>query len=478
MIGGNNCLVNSHPLAYNTRIMAEENKSLPTEDGGTPFSKGRTKLSTEPYKGVRDFCPEGYAVTAYIFGIMRETAKRFGFEEYAASPLEPAELYRSKGSDEIVNEQTYTFTDRGEREVTLRPEMTPTVARMIAAKRKTVALPARWFSIQNFFRYERPQKGRLREHYQLNADIFGLTAPEGEIEIIALAYEVLRNFGISDKDFEIRLNSRAVMDYIIGTLLGQSGEEARKTARLIDRKDKLPKEAFEGALRDLLGEKDAFLLTLLNSKNFEEFAAHLPKDAELEKSFAELHSVLKGLEALGITNVVFDQCLMRGFDYYTGIIFEVFDRHPANPRALFGGGRYDNLLDLFGVETLPTVGFGMGDVTIKDVLETYKLLPKAFAPAADLYLSALTEAQREYANDLAQILRRDGVRVIVDYSDAKAGAKVKHADKARIPFFALIGEAEQASGKIKIKELASSKEVELPEEKIAAFIHTNIQMKS
>ena len=434
----------------------------------------KPKLSTEAYKGVRDFYPEDYAVTAHIFGIMRDTAKRFGFEEYAASPLEPAELYRSKGSDEIVNEQTYTFTDRGGREVTLRPEMTPTVARMIAGRRKTVSLPARWFSIQNFFRYERPQKGRLREHYQLNADIFGLEAPEGEIELISLAYEVMRNFGISDNDFEIRVNSRAVMDYIIGKLLGQSGEEAKKTARLIDRKDKLSKDDFETAMRDLLGEKDALLLTLLSSQNFEGFASKLPQDEKLDRSFAEVREVIAGLEALGITNVRYDQALMRGFDYYTGIIFEVYDKHPANPRALFGGGRYDNLLDLFGVERVPTVGFGMGDVTMRDVLETYKPLPATLPPAADLYLSALSDGEREYVNDLAQVLRRDGVRVIVDYSDAKVGVKVKHADKARIPFFAIIGGAERESGKIKVKELSTGTETELQEEKIAAFITSRI----
>jgi len=447
------CLVKRLSLTYNTHTMAV-----------------RPKLSTEPYKGVRDFYPEDYAVTAYIFGVMRDSAKRFGFEEYAASPLEPAELYRSKGSEEIVNEQTYTFTDRGEREVTLRPEMTPTVARMIAGRRKTLAFPARWFSIQNFFRYERPQKGRLREHYQLNADIFGLEAPEGEIELISLAYEVLRTFGISDKDFEIRINSRAVMDYIIGKLLGQSGDEAKQTARLIDRKDKLSKDDFEAAMRDLLGEKDRLLLTLLSSQNLEEFLTKLPQDEQLDEAFANVRSVIAGLEALGITNVRYDQCLMRGFDYYTGIIFEVYDKYPTNPRALFGGGRYDNLLDLFGVECVPTVGFGMGDVTIRDVLETYKLLPETPPAAADLYLSAFSKEFGEYTNDIAQVLRRDGVRVLVDYSDAKVGTKVKHADKARIPFFAVIGEAEQSSGRIKVKELVTGKETELAEESIAAFL--------
>src|SRR3989338_3808098 len=333
----------------------------------------KNNLSTEPYKGVRDFYPEDWAVQNHIWKACRVAVERFGFEEYNASPLEPAELYKSKTSDEIVNEQTYTFTDRGEREVTLRPEMTPTVARLIAAKRKTLVFPVRWYSVGNMFRYERPQKGRLREHYQLNVDLFGIAGVDAETEMINIAYEIVRGFGIIDERFEIRINSRKVMNYIIGTLLGQSGEDAKKTAQLIDRRAKMKKEVFDAAISEHLGEKDRLLLTLLNSKNFEEFISRLPKHPELDAALHELRTLMEQLEKLGITNVVFDQTLMRGFDYYTGIVFEVFDTNPANPRSLFGGGRYDNLLDLFGVERVPTVGFAMGDVTMRDVLETYNL---------------------------------------------------------------------------------------------------------
>ncbi|MDO8620156.1 MAG: histidine--tRNA ligase [bacterium] len=433
-------------------------------------SDPKKKLSTESYKGVRDFYPADCAIEQYIFGVWKETCKKFGYEEYMASILEPADLYRGKTSDEIVNEQTYTFTDRGEREVTLRPEMTPTVARLIAGKRKTLYFPVRWFSIPNLFRYERPQRGRLREHFQLNADIFGLPGVEAETEIISLAYEIMRVFGVTDANFEIRINSRKVMNYIIGTLLGKSGDDARKVAQLIDRRSKMEKEVFEKSVNELLGEKDALLLTLLNSKNFEEFVSHLPEEKELSDSFAELKTLLEALNALGIVNVVFDQTLMRGFDYYTGIVFEVFDKNPANPRALFGGGRYDDLLDMFGVEKVPTVGFGMGDVTIRDVLETYDLLPKNLPTSADLYLSAMNKEWTGYVNDLAQNLRRSGVRVIVDYSEGKVGTKVKNADRAKIPFFVLIGEVEKTSGQIKVKNLATGKETVLAEDKIAEFL--------
>ena len=428
------------------------------------------RLSTEPYKGVRDFYPEDLAIQNHIWKMCRTAVERFGFEEYNASPLEPSELYKSKTSEEIVNEQTYTFTDRGEREVTLRPEMTPTVARMVAARRKTLYFPVRWYSIGNMFRYERPQKGRLREHYQLNVDIFGIATVDAETEAIQVAYEIMREFGMDDRNFEIRINSRKVMNYIIGTLLGQSGEASRKTAGLIDRRAKMEKEAFDAALSEHLGEKDVLLLTLLNSQNFEEFISHLPKEKELETALIEIKTLTEALGALGITNVVFDQTLMRGFDYYTGMVFEVFDKHPNNSRSVFGGGRYDNLLELFGVEPIPTVGFAMGDVTMRDVLQTYDLLPKMFPPSAELYLSAMDKDYTEYVNDLAQLLRHDGARVVVDYSEGKVATKIKNADRANIPFFALIGEQEKTSGHIKVKNLATGKETPLTEDKIAAFV--------
>ena len=434
------------------------------------MSESTQKLSTEAYKGVRDFYPADFAVEQYIFGVWRDTCKKFGYEEYAASILEPSELYKSKTSEEIVSEQTYTFKDRGDREVTLRPEMTPTVARMIAGRRKTLFFPVRWFSIPNLFRYERPQRGRLREHFQLNADIFGLPGIEAETEVLSLAYEIMRTFGVKDESFEIRINSRKVMNYIIGTLFGKIGGDAQKVAQLVDRRSKMAKEVFEKSMSELLGEKDALLLTLLNSKNFEEFVSHLPENKELSEGLGELKALIGALEALGIANVLFDQTLMRGFDYYTGIVFEVFDRNPANPRALFGGGRYDNLLNMFGVEKIPTVGFGMGDVTIRDVLETYNLLPKDLPAPADLYLSATDKSWIGYASDLAQNLRRAGVRVLVDHSDGKVGTKVKNADRAKIPFFTLIGEAEKNSGNIRVKNLLTGKENALAEDKIAEFV--------
>lgn len=259
-----------------------------------------SKLSTEPYKGVQDMYPEDMAVQKYIFDTWRRVAEKFGYEEYSASPLELAEIYKEKTGDEIVNEQMFTFVDRGGREVALRPEMTPSLARMVAARRKSLKFPLRWYSIPNLFRYERPQRGRRREHWQLNCDLLGIPGLEGDREMVSLAYAVMKEFGAKDSDFEVRINNANVEDF----------------------KDIGP-------------------------------------------------------------NFVYDPELARGQAYYTGTVFEIFDTNKDNNRSILGGGRYDNLLELFDVESVPAVGFGMGDITLRDFLETHNLPIKNSQPTTD-----------------------------------------------------------------------------------------------
>ncbi|MDB5238841.1 MAG: hisS [Candidatus Parcubacteria bacterium] len=426
-----------------------------------PMSDSKAKkLSTDAYKGVRDFFPEEMAIEKKIFSIWRTAAEKYGYEEYGASVLEPADLYRAKSGEEIVNEQTYTFTDRGDREVTLRPEMTPTVARMVAAKRRELTLPLRWYSIPNLFRYEQPQRGRVREHWQLNVDIFGVESIAAEIEVINMAYDITRAYGLNDTDFEIRVNSRKVVNYITRDVFGLNEEAAQKLAKLVDRKDKMKAPDFELAIREAfnMGEASDVFMTILNSKNFEEFVSHLPQTAEEHQGVREIREVLAGLERLGITNARFDQTLMRGFDYYTGIVFEVFDLNPANRRSVFGGGRYDDLLSLFGNDKVTAVGFGAGDVVAKDLMETYGTLPKNDAPA-DIALVVVGVQNTSYALDLAQSLRTKGIRVAVDLSGKKLGDQISNADKRRIPRVIPIGDEEAKNGKLRMKTLSTGEEV-------------------
>ena len=300
------------------------------------------KLSTESYKGVRDFYPEDKAVQNFIFDTWRSVAKSFGYEEYDASVLEPAELYEAKSSEELVNDQTYTFIDRGERKVTLRPEMTPTIARMISAKRRNLKVPIRWFSIPNLFRYERPQKGRLREHWQLNVDLLGIDSPAADAEILSVANKVMLAFGAKKQDFEIRINSRTILNKLFNETYNLNEEKAHAMMKLLDRKNKI--DDFDEKAADLIGRPF--------------------KTEDIDAS--ELDTLFKILKDQKVENALFDPTITRGFDYYTGVVFEIFDTAKGNNRSMLGGGRYDRLLEIFGDEPIPAIGFGMGDVTVRD----------------------------------------------------------------------------------------------------------------
>lgn len=423
----------------------------------TDKTNKNNKLSTEAYKGVRDFYPEDMSIQNYIFGIFKKICESYGYNQYDASVLEPADLYRAKSGEEIINEQTYTFTDRGDREVTLRPEMTPTVARMVAARKQELPFPLRWYSIPNLFRYEKPQKGRLREHWQLNVDLFGVSDTSAEVEVISMAYGIMKELGLKDTDFQIRLNSRKIMNFILGDLLSLDENTAQKICKLIDKKDKLVSEAFDSGIKELLNEKSAEFLTLINSKNFEEFISRLPQTLEVAEKVEEIKSVIAQLEKLGIANAIFDQTLMRGFDYYTGIVFEVYDNNPENRRSVFGGGRYDDLLSIFGGDKVPAFGFGTGDVIIRDILETYGKLPE-YKSKTNLYICTMGKDYQEYGNELAQKLREAGVRVAVNLTDKKIGDQIKSADKQKIPYIICVGENEIKTGEFKLKNLKTGEE--------------------
>ncbi len=391
---------------------------------------------TGVYKGVRDFYPEDERVQNYIFGAMRRASERFGYEEMNASILEPTELYTAKTSEEIVREQTYTFTDRGDRSVTLRPEMTPTVARMVATRRRELGFPLRWYSIQNFFRYERPQKGRLREFWQLNADLFGVSGVEADAEVIAVAYRVMKELKATEKDFIVRVGSREFLDFVYDSVGIPAGERQGVT-RLLDAKEKgaeVRKEVLEA-----LAKPEAF-------PYFKELA--------------------KALEERGIGNAVIDANIARGFDYYTGMVFEVFDTNPENKRAMFGGGRYDKLIEGYGGEPTPAVGFAMGDVIARDFLETHALMPK-LPSSAHLYLAPVTAKDSLAASKAADGLRDKGVKVALGMKHEKLADHIKAAVKLGIPYFAAYGEKEAEGGMVALKELATGDEESVGVDKLA-----------
>lgn len=427
-------------------------------------------LSTQPYKGARDFYPEDKRLQKYMFATLREVVERFGYEEYDAPILEPLELYLAKTGEEIVNEQTYVFEDRGGRQVVIRPEMTPTVSRMVAGRRQELVYPLRWYSIPNLWRYERPQKGRLREHWQLNVDIFGVAGAEAEHEIILVADQIFKAFGASHDMYTIKLNSRKFMDYVLSEYIDFDEVQRLSIAKLIDRMHKIDHAAFVAQADAICTptQREAGtvekLLEVLHAKRFTD----LPEALRGNENIVELEKVLTMLRDSGVTNAEFDVTIVRGFDYYTDIVFEINDNDPENNRAMLGGGRYDGLVGLFGVEPIPTVGFGFGDVTLAEFLKGHDLLP-GLRPETDIYVvlagDVLAKAQKPVAD-----LRGMGLNVAVDLSNRKLGDQIKTADKKGIAHVLVIGENELSEGQFTLKNLKTGDEEKHGLERIVTIV--------
>ena len=424
------------------------------------------KLSTQGYKGTRDFYPEDKRLQKYMFDVMRRVVERFGYQECDAPSIEPVELYMGKTSQEIVSEQTFVFIDRGGRTVTLRPEMTPSVSRMVAARRQELAYPLRWYSLPALWRYERPQAGRLREHWQLNVDLFGIAGLEAEHEAILIADLIMKEFGATPQMYEIRLNSRQLVNHILHERLQLDQFQALALVRLMDKLGKISDKEFTTAAETVLGSgqksQDTVesLLDILKAKNLSE----LPLELQQHPAARELAQLMEMLTASGVSSTVFTPGLIRGFDYYTNIVFEVFDLHPGNNRSMFGGGRYDSLVSAFGVEPVPTVGFGMGDVTLQEFLKAHKLLPR-LKPETDAVVVLVGDVYGQAQRTLAT-LRGEGLRLAVDATGRRTGDQLKSAAKAGILHAIIIGEHEIVSGRLKLKDLASGEEQDLAPERV------------
>jgi histidyl-tRNA synthetase len=405
-------------------------------------------LSTQPYKGTRDFYPEEMRFRRWMFGQMRKVVESFGYQEYDGPMLEPFDLYAAKSGEELVNQQLYWMMDRGERKLAVRPEMTPTLARMVAAKVNELPKPVRWFSIPNLWRYERPQRGRLREHWQLNVDVLGGDPLQADAEILTLAIEMMRAFG-GEEHVNIRINNRKLMDQFFSQTLNLSPEKALATTKAIDARAKIGEESYAKWLGELgISDKDRGAMEDFFQAPFEQTAKKLPGAGS-----DELGKLFELLQESGVAKkVVFDPTVLRGLDYYTGTVFEMYDVSPENRRAMFGGGRYDNLVGLFGKDKLPGVGFGMGDVTMQHFLETHGLVPPAVS-GVDVLVGLPKAELRKTAEEIALQLRKEGFRVITPLSADGFGAQLKLATKHGARFAVLLGETELAQGKLILKDL-------------------------
>ncbi len=419
-------------------------------------------LSSQPYKGTRDYFPEDKRTQNYIFSTWRTVVERFGYEEYGAPILEPIDIYAAKSGQELVNEQTYTFMDRGGRTVVIRPEMTPTISRMVAAKRQELAYPARLYSIANFMRYERPQRGREREFWQLNVDVFGVDEVMADIEIITIADTILKEFGAKSGDYTIRINNRKFINFMMSDYLQLDQQQAQQMTKLFDHRNKITNQDFEYQAGVILGdesdERVQKIIALVDATSIRT----LPEGLQTAEALSEITLVFDSLKKAGVTDVVFDATLMRGFDYYTGTVFEVFDTHPDNNRSLFGGGRYDGLVGLFGAEPISAVGMAPGNTMIENFLAVRGLIP-AQKSLTDIYIVVIDEAF-DQAGDVARQLRASGLNIEVDFSTRKIDKKIKTALKKNITHILFVGEND--AGNYSLKNVVSEQEQKLSVEAI------------
>ena len=393
------------------------------------------QLSVQPYKGTRDFYPEDMRLRNWFFGKIRQVLECASFDEYNGPMLESLDIYAAKSGVELASEQTYNFTDRGGRQLAIRPEMTPTVARMVAQKVNGLSYPLRWFSIPNFYRYERPQRGRLREFWQVNADIFGCDSYEADFEIISVAIKLLRVFGADESMFKVHINNRRFFNDVIAAIAGSDAEGALYTMSIYEATALCPDSRGSAELKELFG------------------------------TLAEC-----GLDKY----CVFDFGIIRGLDYYTGTVFEVFDEAPENNRAMFGGGRYDNLVGLFVHNTaISGVGFGFGDVTLENFLNIHKLVPASLLSyKVKLLVTRFNDVSFAEYEKLADELILAGIPAMCYLGTKKFGKQIDYAVTNGCTHVIIMGGSELEGGEVKIKDLTTREEKTVARAELVNYINS------
>ena len=425
-------------------------------------------LPTQPYKGTRDFYPADMRLRNWFFGVIRKVLETSAFEEYNGPMLESLALYAAKSGDELANEQTYNFVDRGNRHMAIRPEMTPTVARMVAAKMGELNFPLRWFSFPNMYRCENPQRGRLREFWQVNVDVFGCDTYEADLECIVSAIRLLKAFGADASMFTVHISNRRFFNDVVAAIANTDTEGCRKISKVIDKRKKIPYEVYREELGKLgMTDEQIDKLDSLYSASVEEATSLCPESI----GSMELLHLFDMLKKIGLDSYcAFDFGIIRGLDYYTGTVFEVFDNAPENNRAMFGGGRYDNLVGLFvNNAKISGVGYGMGDVTLENFLKTHGLIPESLCEKKVL-ITRFSDVPYESYMAVSDKLFDAGITSSVYLSEKKFGKQIDYAVKENYSHVLIMGASELESGCVKIKDLASREETTVSLDELTDFL--------
>jgi len=416
--------------------------------------------------GFRDFPPEDLALRSRIFEAWRRVSRRYGFLEYDAPPLEPLELYVEKSGEEIVG-QLYAFTDKGDRKVAMRPEMTPSLARMLAERSRALPKPIRWFSLPQLFRYERQQRGRLREHFQWNVDVVGEGDEAADAEVLAVALDGLREMGLTSSDIRARVSDRRLLSALLRAV-GVEDAELLAVFGVVDKIERMAPAAVRQQLEERIGLDGPIadrVIAMFELSGLDAISAEYGEDPEVSTCVGRLRSYVEQLNALGLEDFVeVDLRIVRGLAYYTGIVFEVFDR-AGELRAICGGGRYDGLLERVGGESLPAVGFGMGDVVLSELLRDRDLVPEV-PSAAEVAIVFVTPAQRLDAARVAAGLRRKGKQVVYALREQPLRKQFQSASNAGVAEVVVLGPDEAARGVAIIRDMGSGAEREVTLEEL------------
>lgn len=409
-------------------------------------------LSKQPYKGTDDWYPKDMFLRNYLFNTWSKIAKRYGYEEYDTPIIEDANLYKVKSGEELANNQLYSFVDKGGREIALRPEMTPSLARIIANKKNELTFPLRWFNIGRYYRYEKPQKGRKREFFQLNIDILGVPTIDAELEIIQFVMDVMKELKAPKDTYELRINNRYLLEYLFTNILDVDESIKPKLARALDNYLKMPLNDFKEYLKEI-SLRDEQITKILEYINWGlEDLKKIQNDSQGAKQLLDL---FKQLTDLNVSNIKFCPYIVRGLQYYTGTVIELYDvGGDSNPRALFGGGRYDDLLEIFGEAKIPAFGLGWGDATTLDYIKTYSLEPE-YTSDIDVFLCLMDDSFKKYVYPLASILRDNGLKTLVQLTPSKLSNQLKFASSKSIPWVIIIGEDEIEKGVIQLKDMVN-----------------------
>jgi histidyl-tRNA synthetase len=441
-------------------------------------------ISTNPYKGTKDFYPEDMAIQNFIFNGWKYVCESHGFLEYQTPIIENAEIYRAKSGEDVGNKELFTFSDLAERDLALRPEMTPSVTRMVSAKYKEMSKPIKLFSIGSFYRNEKPQKGRNREFWQLNADIFGDESIYADVEILNLSINIMRHFKAPAESFIVNINHRNLINLFLDSLKISDSDKVL-VIRIIDKFEKIPEVKFKEEILKITSEENYKQINKFLNSSFNELNTLFPSLKE-NLGYQNLNKILEILKRLNLDeNVKFKSSLVRGFDYYDGLVFEVNDQNKENPRSLFGGGRYNGLADIFGGQNFPAVGFAPGNETFRIFLENWNLLPQydKLTKKKKIYVFAIhnhsnekdTHVLQEQAFMVSNEIRNLVKNVFVDLSlnPKTTSSGLEFSSKKNFDYCVIVGEDEIKEGTVTIKKLSDGSQFTLSLHNLIDYLKKN-----